>query len=64
MRTIDDIVHLKISGQSQLEKEIYETKNSKHSSDYFLLDEGAIHRNEITGEVEKTHPSSESWTEL
>ena len=45
---ISDLCYLQIKGQSQLEKEIRETQNIQNK----LFDESAIHRNEITHEME------------
>lgn len=51
MNTLNDLVHLQVNGQNQLDKEIEEIKNSHR----LQIDESALHRNEITKEVEGEH---------
>ena len=48
MPDLDNIGFLYVTGKSQLEKEINETKNIDNK----ILDRKALHRNEITGELE------------
>ena len=48
--TLNDIVYLQVSGRSQLDKEIEEISRSKGT---MHIDEKALHRNEVTKEVEE-----------
>lgn len=48
MPTYNDMCFLKVKGVSQLEKEIEETRNMPNK----VVDMNALHRNEITHEVE------------
>ena len=48
MPDLDNIGFLYVTGKSQLEKEINETKNIDNK----ILDRKALHRNEVTGELE------------
>lgn len=60
MNTLNDLVYLQVQGRSQLEKEIEETPRS----DRYHLDEAAIHRNEVTKEVEKEGKNGDSQESL
>ena len=53
MQNLKQINHLQVTGQSQLQKEILETKNI--AKKYYAI--GALHRNELTHEFEKPSDS-------
>jgi len=50
MQSRNNILFLKVSGKSQLDKEMIEM--NKIRTETVVIDESAIHRNEITNEVE------------
>jgi len=51
MSTRNNILFLKVEGKSQLDKEMTEMEKLKKLGN-ISIDESAIHRNEITNEVE------------
>lgn len=53
MKDLNQLHHLQITGQNQLQKEIMETKNLKKK--YYAI--GALHRNEMTHEYERPSES-------
>lgn len=53
---MNDICFLSVKGQSQLEKEIKETKNIVNK----IVDLQALHRNEVTHEIEGASERSET----
>lgn len=48
LKDIKDLHYLQITGQSQLAKEVGETRNLHRK----FIDEDALHRNEVTHEME------------
>ena len=57
MQSLTDIVHLQVKGQNKLEKEISELKLPENNS--YMVDSTAIHRNEITEEIDRMGNGSE-----
>ena len=50
MNTLNNLVHLQINGRNQLDKEIEDIQYTERAT--LKIDEDALHRNEMTKEVE------------